>query len=180
MEQSSSFRVRRNLAFALVVLLVVMATGTVGYHILGGERYSWLDCLYMTFITITTIGYTEVVDVTGYEYGRLFTIFIGITGIAVLGYVLSTVTAFMLESDLNTSWRRKKMRQKIEQLQGHYIVWASASSAATWHTNWRRPGGAVSSSTPTCLRSTGSSNLIPNSSGCMATRPITMCCWRRG
>ncbi len=122
MEQSGSSRVRRNLAFALLVLVVVMVTGTVGYHILGGERHSWLDCLYMTFITITTIGYTEVVDVTGYEYGRLFTIFIGITGIAVLGYVLSTVTAFMLESDLNASWRRKKVKQKIAQLQGHYIV----------------------------------------------------------
>jgi voltage-gated potassium channel len=123
MEQGGSqSSVVRNLAFAFVALVVIMLVGTFGYRFLGGDRYSWLDCFYMTFITITTIGYNEAVDVTGYEYGRLFTVFIGITGIAVLGYVLSTVTAFMLESDLNTSWRRKKMRQKIAQLKGHYIV----------------------------------------------------------
>ncbi len=123
MEQvESRSKTLRHLWFAFLALAVVMLVGTVGYRILGEEKYSWLDCFYMTFITFTTIGYNETVDVTGYEYGRLFTIFIGITGIGVLGYVLSTVTAFMLESDLNTSWRRKKMREKISHLQGHYIV----------------------------------------------------------
>ncbi len=123
MEQDGNrSKTMRHLWFAFLALAVVMFIGTLGYRILGGGKYSWLDCFYMTFITFTTIGYNETVDVTGYEYGRLFTIFIGITGIGVLGYVLSTVTAFMLESDLNTSWRRKKMKEKIAQLQGHYIV----------------------------------------------------------
>ena len=123
MEQDNNrSKTLRNLTFAFLAQVAIMLVGTLGYRFLGGDRYSWLDCFYMTFITITTIGYNEVVDVTGYEYGRLFTIFIGITSIGVLGYVLSTVTAFMLESDLNTSWRRKKMRQKIAQLKGHYIV----------------------------------------------------------
>src|SRR5512146_560970 len=121
-QDNSRSDVVRNLAYAFLALVLIMLAGTFGYRFLGGDRYSWLDCFYMTFITLTTIGYNETVDVTGYEYGRLFTVFIGITGIAVLGYVLSTVTAFMLESDLNTSWRRKKMRQKIAQLKGHYIV----------------------------------------------------------
>ncbi|TAJ78258.1 MAG: potassium channel protein [Gallionellaceae bacterium] len=112
----------RNLLIAFVVLLLVLLTGTVGYHILGGDKHSWLDCFYMTFITISTIGYGEIVDVSGYEYGRLFTIFIAISGIGVLGYVLSTLTAFTLENDLNESWRRNKMQQKIAQLKDHYIV----------------------------------------------------------
>lgn len=107
-QDNNQSKVLRNLAYAFLALVLIMLVGTLGYRILGGDSYSWLDCFYMTFITLTTIGYTEVVDVSGYEYGRLFTIFIGITGIGVLGYVLSTVTAFMLESDLNTSWRRKK------------------------------------------------------------------------
>jgi voltage-gated potassium channel len=76
----------------------------------------------MTFITITTIGYGEIVDVSHHEYGRLFTVFIAFTGIGVLGYVLSTVTALTLENDLNITWRRKKMQKKIEQMNGHYIV----------------------------------------------------------
>jgi voltage-gated potassium channel len=112
----------RNLLIAFVALMFVFATGTVGYRILGGPQYSWIECFYMTFITISTIGYHEVVDVTRYEYGRLFTVFIGIAGIGVMGYVLSTLTAFMLENDLNISRRRKKMKARIGQLKGHYIV----------------------------------------------------------
>lgn len=112
----------RHLLFAFLALAAVMSIGTLGYHWLGDGRHSWLDCFYMTFITFTTIGYSEVVDVTAHEYGRLFTIFIGITGIGVLGYVLSTVTAFMLENDINSSWRRRKMKQRIAQLKDHYIV----------------------------------------------------------
>jgi voltage-gated potassium channel len=115
-------KVIRNLLIALLALVSVFVAGTVGYRILGGPQYSWMDCFYMTFITISTIGYHEVVDVTGHEYGRLFTVFIGIAGIGVLGYVLSTVTAFMLESDLNISRRRKKMKSKIGQLKNHYLV----------------------------------------------------------
>ena len=112
----------RNLRIALLALVLVLLTGTVGYRIIGGPEHSWMDCFYMTFITITTIGYSEIVDVSRHEYGRLFTVFIAITGIGVLGYVLSTVTAFTLENDLNIAWRRKRMQRKIEQMSGHYIV----------------------------------------------------------
>ena len=112
----------RNLLIALMALVFVFTVGTVGYRILGGPQHSWLDCFYMTFITTATIGYSEVVDVTRYEYGRLFTVFIGMAGIGVMGYVLSTLTAFMLENDLSISRRRKKMKLKIGQLKNHYIV----------------------------------------------------------
>lgn len=122
LERRYESRVIRNLLISLLALIAVFIVGTLGYRLLGGERYSWEDCFYMTFITITTIGYGEVVDVTQYQYGRLFTVFIGISGIGVLGYVLSTVTAFILESDLNDSWRARKMQKKIDQLKDHYIV----------------------------------------------------------
>lgn len=122
MVEHQQSKVIRNLVIALLALVVVFIIGTLGYHILGGWQHSWVDCFYMTFITISTIGFAEIVDVSQYEYGRLFTVFIGMSGIGVLGYVLSTFTAFMLESDLNDSWRRKKMQKKIEQLKDHYIV----------------------------------------------------------
>lgn len=115
-------KVIRNLRISLILLVVVFIVGTVGYRILGEHLYTWQDCFYMTFITIASIGYGEIVDVTHYEYGRMFTVLIGISGIGVLGFVLSTVTTFMLESDLNVSWRRNKMYKRIEQLKDHYIV----------------------------------------------------------
>lgn len=114
--------VARNLQIALLALVLVFTVGTLGYRLLGGPQYSWEDCFYMTFITIATIGYHEAVDVTQYEHGRLFTVFIGMSGIGVLGYVLSTLTAFMLENDLNVFRRRKKMQKKIGLLKNHYIV----------------------------------------------------------
>ncbi|MFA6971233.1 MAG: potassium channel protein [Gallionella sp.] len=122
MVEHQQSNVIRNLLIALLALVAVFIIGTLGYHILGGSQHPWVDCFYMTFITISTIGFGEIVDVSQYEYGRLFTVFIGMSGIGVLGYVLSTFTAFMLESDLNVSWRRKKMQKKIAQLKDHYIV----------------------------------------------------------
>lgn len=115
-------RIVRHLQIALLALVLVMFIGTVGYHYIGRPEHSWMDSFYMTFITITTIGYGEIVDVSQHEYGRLFTIFIAITGIGVLGYVLSTVTAITLENDFNIAWRRKRMQKKIELMKDHYIV----------------------------------------------------------
>ncbi|MBA4382950.1 MAG: potassium transporter TrkA, partial [Sideroxydans sp.] len=112
----------RNLLWSLLAAITVMLVGTIGYRLLGGDQYSWLDCFYMTFITVATIGYGEIVDVTDYEYGRLFTIFIALAGIGILGYALSAVTAFMLEGEFNEVRRRNKMEKKIGQLKGHYIV----------------------------------------------------------
>jgi voltage-gated potassium channel len=119
---SNQSSVIRNLFYALLALLAVLIIGTVGYRFLGSSQYSWVDCFYMTYITIASIGFSEIVDMSQYEYGRLFTVLISFMGMGVLGYVLSSVTAFMLESDMNISWRRKKMLQKITNLEGHYIV----------------------------------------------------------
>ncbi|PIV15076.1 MAG: potassium transporter TrkA [Gallionellales bacterium CG_4_10_14_3_um_filter_54_96] len=112
----------RHLLGVLFAIIAILTIGTLGFHLLGGPQYSWLDCFYMTFITISTIGYTEAVDVTHYEYGRLFTIFIGMSGIGVMGYALTAATAFILEGQFNQVRWRNKMEKKIAQLQGHYIV----------------------------------------------------------
>ncbi len=122
MNQRRNSYVVRNLLYSLWALAAIFLVGTLGYHILGGPVYTWQDCFYMTFVTIATIGYAEVVDVMQYEYGRMFTVFVGMSGIGVLGYVLSTFTAFMLESDLNIVWRRNMMQKKINKMSDHYLV----------------------------------------------------------
>jgi voltage-gated potassium channel len=103
-------------------MLLVLVTGTVGYHFLGGPKYSWMDCFYMTFITVATIGFSEVVDLSNSTLGRLFTVFIAMLGIGTMTYMLSTLTAFILEGDINEVWRRRKMLNKITKLREHYIV----------------------------------------------------------
>lgn len=104
---------------ALVLLLVI---GTVGYLLIGNGRYSLLDCFYMTMITISTIGYGEIIDLSGSPNGRLFTIAVAVSGIGILTYILSNTTAFIIEGELKEIFRRKRMEKRIQKLTGHFIV----------------------------------------------------------
>jgi voltage-gated potassium channel len=76
----------------------------------------------MTFITIATIGYGEVVDLSQHPMGRLFTVFISVVGIGTLSYLFSTLLALLMDSDLNASLRKKRMEKLISHMNGHYVV----------------------------------------------------------
>lgn len=110
------------LLWGTIVLLGVHLVGTLGYRYLGRPNASWIDSFYMTFITVATIGYGEVIDLTHHPYGRLFTVFIAVIGIGTTSYLFSAVVALLLQSDLNQMLRRKRMQKEIDQLSGHYIV----------------------------------------------------------
>lgn len=104
------------------LLVLVHLVGTVGYHAIGEPNATWIDSFYMTFITVATIGYGEVVDLEGHPMGRLFTVFISIIGIGTLTYVFSTFVALLVDSDINAALRNKRMEKQIAKLKGHYIV----------------------------------------------------------
>lgn len=103
-------------------LFSIVLLGTVGYWFIGEEKYSLMDCLYMTIITIATIGFDEVIDLSGNSLGRGFTIFIALSGIGTFTYILSSFTAFIVEGDINESFRKRKMERLIKRLKDHYIV----------------------------------------------------------
>jgi voltage-gated potassium channel len=84
-----------------------MTIGTTGYWIIGHKQYSFLDCFYMTFITVATIGYGEVIDLSRSPAGRIFTMFIALSGIEVLTYCLSMFTALVVEGELRETFKRK-------------------------------------------------------------------------
>ncbi len=104
------------------VLTLVHIVGTLGYHFLGRPHASWIDSFYMTFITVATIGYGETVDLSHHPMGRLFTVMIAILGIGTMSYVFSTVVALLVDGDINTQRRRRRMDKDIARLSGHYIV----------------------------------------------------------
>ena len=108
--------------FAGVALLIVVFGATAVYWAIAGDSYSALDCLYMTVVTISTIGYSEIIDLSGNNFGRIFMMIIAFTGVGILTYVLSTITAFTVEGELKATFRRRKMEKKIERLKNHYIV----------------------------------------------------------
>src|SRR4030065_2218105 len=107
----------KRLMLALILLAVVFISGVCGYMLMEG--WGFLDSLYMTVITIASVGYMEVNPLS--PQGRIFTIFLIIFGMGVLLFGISIFTAFLVEGELSEILRRRKMEKKISKLNGHYI-----------------------------------------------------------
>lgn len=119
----------RRFLLPAVALLVVFMVGTVGYYFLATDQPTLFDAFYMTVITIATIGYEEVVPLGGNTAGRVFTVFIALSGIGILTYMLSNITAFVVEGELKETFRRSKMEKKARHLKGHFIVCGTTAEA---------------------------------------------------
>ena len=104
------------------LMLLVHVVGTLGYKAIGAPSATWIDSFYMTFITVASIGFGEIVDLSAHPGGRLFTVFIAVIGIGTMSYLFSNLVALLLAADLNTTVRKKRMEKAITQLSGHYIV----------------------------------------------------------
>ena len=102
----------------LIMLGMVLIFGTAGYMLL--ERWQLLDALYMTVITITTVGFKEVRTVS--EPGRIFTVILIFLGMGIMAYTLGMVAQFMVEGELRSILGRRKLGSKIKSLKKHYIL----------------------------------------------------------
>lgn len=131
--------------FKLPVFFVVMvlAGGTLGYHFLDNQNHSLLDALYMTVITITTIGYGEIIDTSQNPQARVFTIFLAFAGIGVATFFLSQVTAVIVEGDIKETFKRRKMKKEISKMEGHYIVCGSGKVGSHILEELHRTGRSV-------------------------------------
>jgi len=117
-----SSEIRKRFIWAGLALLGILAIGILGYWLIGGRQDSFLDVLYMTFITITTIGFGEILDFSSNPAGRAFTIFIAVCGVGVMLYVVTNFTALVVEGELTESFRRRKMEKVARNSKHHYIV----------------------------------------------------------
>jgi len=104
---------------ALGLMLSIVIIGTVGYKNMS-DLYSWVDALYMTIITVTTVGFREVHPMD--DAGKLFTIFLIITSISIYGYVLSVISEYIANGRFFEQIKKRKMEQRIKKLQNHTIV----------------------------------------------------------
>lgn len=108
----------RKIAKGLTILLAVLTVGTSGYMIIEG--WSFLDALYMTVITIATVGYREVGNLS--EAGTIFTIFIILFGVGIIAYLLGMVAQAMVDLQVRSIFGRHKLVQKIRSIKNHYIL----------------------------------------------------------
>ncbi len=84
------------LGFPVLLLVVVFIFGTLGFFILGGGKWTLFNCAYMTSITLTTVGYGEILEDFGTD-GRLFAMILMWSGMGVALYAVSTITGFVVE-----------------------------------------------------------------------------------
>ena len=114
--------IRRRLIYAAAILIGTMLMGSSGYYIIFEGHSSFLDCLYMTVISLTTVGYGEVLNITGNPRAQIFTMLLITFGMGIILYSISTMTAMLIEGELTGMLRRRKMENKIKSLVDHYIV----------------------------------------------------------
>lgn len=108
----------RHVMILLILSGLLIALGTFGYMVIEG--FSLLDALFMTVITLTTVGYGEVRPLD--EAGRLFTIVLIMLGAGFVAYNLAYFTQLLLDGNLLELYRRRRVRKKLEQLRNHYII----------------------------------------------------------
>ncbi|MFZ0931162.1 MAG: potassium channel protein [Syntrophobacteraceae bacterium] len=116
------------LVFPAALLLVVFIFGTLGFFILGGGKWTLFDCAYMTSITLTTVGYGEILEDFGSD-GRLFAMILMWCGMGVALYAVSTITGFVVERKFSRILRERKMEKSIAALKNHFIVCGGGHTA---------------------------------------------------
>lgn len=102
----------------LLILILIISIGISGFYYI--EDYSVIDSLYMTVITISTVGFREVQHLS--DAGKVFTIILIVVGIGYAGYVISSIISFIVNGELHNIFKEKKMNKFIHELKDHIIV----------------------------------------------------------
>lgn len=108
----------RNIIIGIPILMVIVLFGTSGYMVL--EQWSFADALYMTVITLTTVGFGEIHPLS--SSGRVFTVLLITMGVGFVFYMFGTITKAIVEGELKKLLGRRKLERKVATLKDHYII----------------------------------------------------------
>lgn len=100
------------------IFLLILVGGCTGYMVIEG--WDFLEALYMTIISLTTVGFMEVYPLS--RGGRIFTIFLLVFGVGFILYFLGSIAKIMVEGTIQDVLGRRKLEKQIRQLKGHYII----------------------------------------------------------
>ena len=108
----------KKILVGVLILLIILVIGTSGYMLI--EHSNLIDSFYMTVISITTVGFSEVIPLN--STGKIFTVFLIFGGVGFFLYMVSLITEAMVEGGLHAFLGRRKMEKKMAELKGHFIV----------------------------------------------------------
>ena len=114
-------RILQRIYAAIALLLFMAVFGTLGFYSVADEQATWSDALHMTLITITTVGYGEIIPLNNLGE-RLFAGLIALTGFGTVTFLFTSLATFFLESDFDYSLRRRRMEKQVRKLHSHFII----------------------------------------------------------
>jgi voltage-gated potassium channel len=109
---------RTKIYTAVFLLSSLLAIGVIGFRIMS--NYSWVDSIYMTVITITTVGFGEVQPLD--DNAKIFTIFLILASVVILGYAITVITEYILSKNDVEELKQKEMQKKIDSFTNHIII----------------------------------------------------------
>lgn len=112
----------RSLIGATAILAGLLLLGGLGYWLLGHGRWSYGECVYMTAITVTTVGFGELPHMHEVPGARALTVLVVAFGVGAVAYAQSNVTVLVFEGAFDDVFRKRKMMKDIERLSGHIVV----------------------------------------------------------
>ena len=109
---------RSKIVLALSLMVVVLLFGVVGYKMLSD--FTWIEAIYMTIITVTTVGFSEVRPLDA--NAKIFTVFLIVTSVFIFGFAISVVSEYILGRNSLEVLKKKKVKKQIDSLSNHVVV----------------------------------------------------------
>ncbi len=109
---------RSKILVALTLMIMVLLIGVVGYKMLSD--FTWIEAIYMTIITVTTVGFSEVRPLDA--NAKIFTVFLIVTSVFIFGFAISVVSEYILGRNSLDMLKKKKVKKQIDSLSNHVVV----------------------------------------------------------
>lgn len=109
---------RSRIYLALTLLVIVLLFGVLGYRFLSD--YTWIDAFYMTIITVTTVGFSEVRPLDA--EAKIFTVILIVTSVFIFAFAISVITEYILSRNSLQLLKKKRVKNKIKSLSNHVII----------------------------------------------------------
>lgn len=125
---------RSNAIYLVYLILLLITIGTIGYMALLDVGF--VDALYMTVITVSTVGFREIENLT--SAGKLFTMFVIISGLGLVAYAFSQLAAFLAEGEFKRVLLNSRVQRRLQAMKNHYIICGAGQTSVSLIEQFKR------------------------------------------